>query len=117
MSSTIPQVELPAWVQGARNPSPLITWLQNGTTTPQDLTGATLTGVIWVSRSEAAAITGTLTLTDADAGQFRWDLSADDVDHTGVVTVQFTATYASGVTPAVSFEATWEFAAKRVATS
>jgi hypothetical protein len=100
---------LPNWVQGARRPSMLITWMRDGTSTPEDLTGATITGLI--KRGEyttiTAAITGTLALTDADGGVFRWDLSAADVEHYGNLEVQFTATFGSGQTPAKTFKADW----------
>lgn len=97
---------LPNWVQFARRPSMLITWYREGTTVVEDLTGATLAGVISADGT-VTAITGTLTITSAVAGIFRWDFSAADVATAGRLEVQFTATYASGQTPAKTFRATW----------
>lgn len=84
----------------------LPTWYREGTTTPEDLTGATLTGLIRVG-STTRAITGTLTVTDATGGVFRWDLSAADVADKGRLEVQFNAAFGSGQTPAKTFRADW----------
>jgi hypothetical protein len=95
-------------VQGSRRPSPLITWHLDGTDTPMDLTNATLTGVIYnIYTDEGRAITGDLTITDADSGVFRWDLSAEDVEDAGQFLVQFTAVFPIGQTPALPYSTEW----------
>lgn len=100
---------LPNWTQGARRPSMALTWYVLGTTTPVDLTGATITGLIRSSSGvgAATAITGVLTVTDGAAGQFRWDFSADDVANAGAFKVQFVATFGSNPTPAKTFKSDW----------
>lgn len=98
---------LPDFVQGARRPSMLITWYRQNSATSEDLTGATLTGYI-ESAGVTRAITGTLTVTDAEAGVFRWDLSAADVADAGRLQVQFVATFGSGQTPAKTFTTEWK---------
>lgn len=98
---------LPDAVEDGRRPSPLITWYQNGTTTPEVLTGATLTGTITASDGTVRAITGTLTVTDGPGGVFRWDLSAADVADVGEFLVQFSAAFGSGQTPAITFLTAW----------
>ena len=100
---------LPDWVQGALRPSIAPTWYRKGTSTPEDLSGATITGYI-VPRHSAAlpsAITGVLTVTDGPNGVFRWDLSAVDVAGAGDFYVQFIAAFGSGQTPAKTFVAEW----------
>lgn len=100
---------LPNWTQGSTRPSPLITWYLEDTTTPLDLTGATITAVIAKGPLYDApfAATGTCTATDADGGIFRWDLSAADVADSGKFEVQFTATFGSAPTVARTFKAEW----------
>ncbi len=96
---------LAAAVQGGRLPAQLITW-QHQDNTVEDFTGATLTGKILLQRQQAAqSITGTLTVTDATNGVFRWSYSADDVAYAGTHRVQFTATF-TGV-PAKTFITEW----------
>lgn len=97
---------LPNYPQFATRPSMLLTWMREGTTEVEDLTGATLTGLI-SANGATRATTGTLTLTDAANGVFRWDMSAADVADHGRLEVQFTATFASGQTPAKTFRCTW----------
>jgi hypothetical protein len=97
---------LPNWVEGARRGSIELTWYEDGSTTPVDLTSATISGylqVVGVTR----AITGTLSVTDGPGGVFRWDLSAADVADSGNLQVQFVAAFASGQTPAKTFKADW----------
>lgn len=102
-------MSLPERVQGALYPSLAITWYEKGTTTPVDLTGATLTGTLTrQSGGETTAIMGTLELTDAANGEFRWDLHADDVATPGSYWVQFNAAYASGPTPGRTFDTEWQ---------
>lgn len=110
---------LPDAVQDGLRPSPLITWLQDGTTTPEVLTGALLSGTITAglgSSRVVRAITGTLTVTDGAAGVFRWDLSAADVADAGDLEVQFSAAFASGQTPAIMFVAKWHVGKHNVVT-
>ena len=96
---------LAAAVQGGRHPSQIITW-QREDNTVEDLTGATLTGKILLQRQQAAqSITGTLTVTNAPNGVFRWDYSAGDVALAGSHRVQFVATF--GSVPAKTFIAEW----------
>ena len=94
-------------VQGARRPGQLITWKrEDGTAEP--LTGATLTGVIRSRTSGVGrAIAGSLTPTDAAAGVFLWEYAAADVFEAGHFDVQFTASFATGITPARSFTERW----------
>lgn len=99
-------MSLPNAIQGALRPSIEISWYETGTTTPVDLTSATLTGFIQAGNS-TVAIAGTLTVTDAPGGVFRWDLAAADVAETGRFQVQFVATYASNPTPAKTFAMSW----------
>jgi hypothetical protein len=101
---------MPNAVQGGTRPSLLITWLQDGTTTPEVLTSATLTGTIGNAiggGGTVRAITGTLTVTSGAAGIFRWDLSAADVASAGTFEVQFSAAFGSGQTPAKTFLTRW----------
>lgn len=95
---------LPSRPAGARRPPLTVTWMREGTTTPEDLTGATITGVLRRSGTNTA-ITGTLTVTDGTGGVFRWDFSAADVATAGTYEVQFNAAFGSGLTPAKTFVA------------
>lgn len=99
-------MSLPNAIQGALRPSLLISWMETGTTTPVDLTNATLTGFIQAGNT-TVPIAGSLTVTDAIGGVFRWDLAAADVAETGRYQVQFVATYASNPTPAKTFACSW----------
>lgn len=100
---------LPNFVQGARRPSIVITWLREDSAVPEPLTGATITGFIGPASGvgTAAAITGTLSVTDGAGGVFTWDLSAADVQTPGNLKVQFVASFGSDPTPAKTFSATW----------
>jgi len=94
-------------VKGGLRPSQIITW-ERADGTPEPLTGATLTGWIRPSNGgQVRSIAGTLTVTDAAAGQFRWDYAAGDVADAGVFDVQFNAAFGSGQTPARTFVAGW----------
>lgn len=93
-------------VAGALRPSQIITWVR-ADGTAEDLTGATLSGVLYDRRSrQSRAIAGTLNITSATAGQFRWDYAAGDVV-AGVYDVQFTATFGETPTPARTFGDIW----------
>lgn len=97
------------FVAGAMRPSQTITWAR-ADGTPEDLTGATLSGVLRNRHTGASrAIAGTLEITAPAAGQFRWNYDAADV-LAGAYDVQFTATFASGNTPARTFATTWHVA-------
>lgn len=98
---------LAAAVTGGKRPSQTITWT-DADGTALDLTGATLSGRIRdESTKTARAIDGTLTITDATNGVFRWDYGTTDVGTAGLFTVQFVATYGSGVTPAKTITSQW----------
>lgn len=104
---------LAAAVRGGLRPSQAITWLREGVAfangTPEDLTGATLTG--WLrnrATGETRAIAGSLTVTDGAAGAFRWDYAPADVAETGAFDVQFNAAFGAGATPARTFVARWD---------
>jgi len=108
---------LAAAVAGGLRPSQIVTWTRDDGT-PEPLTGATLTGTITDRTTEATrAIAGTLTVTDAAAGQFRWDYAAGDVATAGHYDVQFSASFASGQTPARTFVARWQVAEYRAVTA
>lgn len=97
---------LPKRVRGALRPSTLITWYREGTTAPEDLTNATLTGFIQnIVSGTTVAIAGTLTVVDGEAGQFRWDYATDDLATVGDFNVQFNAAFGTGQTPAKTFVA------------
>ncbi len=89
----MPVADLAKAVKGARHTPQDITWLREDGD-PQDLTGATLTGVIRSATGTTRAIDGALSILSATAGTFRWTYGATDVGTTGVFRVQFTATYA-----------------------
>ncbi len=98
---------LAAAVKGGCRPAQIVTWArEDGAAEP--LTDATLTGTITNRASNVTrAIAGTLTVTDAAAGQFRWDYAAGDVDTAGEFDVQFDAAFATGQTPARTFVTRW----------
>lgn len=92
---------------GARRPGQSLTWTQKGTTTAEDLTGATLTGTLLdLHTGDSRAIAGVLTVTDGPNGVFTWDYDAADVV-AGVYQVQFDASYGAGASPAKTFLSTW----------
>lgn len=93
-------------VQGALRPSQIVTWLRSDDS-PEDLTGATLTGTIRNSAGVVRAITGTLSVTTAASGIFTWAYSAADVTSAGNFTVQFSAAFGSSPTPARTLMAKW----------
>ena len=85
-------------IQGARHTGQKITW-HNGDGGFQNLTGATLTGVI---RDEITGqirdIDGVLApdATDGANGVFLWSYGVGDVGVSGTFSVQFVATYPDG---------------------
>lgn len=103
------RAQLPDAVQDSLRPSILVTWLEQDSTTPVDLTDATaITGTIRNRiTGEVRAIEGDLTVTDGAAGEFRWDFDAADVAESGNFRVMFSATFSSGPTPGKTFGADW----------
>src|SRR6266496_2850121 len=82
-------------IVGSRHTGQQVTWTRTDGT-PQDLTGATLTGTIReVSSGVSRAIAGALTVspTNPAGGIFTWGYAAADLV-AGVYEVQFIATYA-----------------------
>lgn len=95
-------------VQGAKRPAQTVTWLREDGS-GEDLTGATLTGFLRNrATGERRAIEGALTVTDAEAGAFRWDYAAGDVAEAGAFDVQFNAAFGSGASPARTFVGRWD---------
>lgn len=78
-------------IEGAKDTGLQITWTQDDGTA-QDLTGATITGVIEDKDGATRAITGTLSIVTAASGIFSWAYSAADVATVGRYLVQFKAT-------------------------
>ena len=102
-------------VQGSVRPSLEITWADEDGVS-MNLTNATVTGTIRANATGAVrAIAGDITVTDAEAGVFRWDLDAADVATAGQFRVQFEATYSVGQTPARSVPAAWRVVASQTA--
>lgn len=83
-------------VKGATHTGQEITWYERGSTTPHNLTGATITGTIENENGESQAITGVLSVTSAAGGVFTWAYSAADVAVAGRFLVQFKATFVGG---------------------
>ncbi len=97
--------------RGSLRPGVTVTWTHADGTTPEVLTGATITG--WIkdlSTDEVRAIQGTFTVTDAANGVFTWVLDPLDVATEGTYEVQFAASFASSPTPARTAVFTWEVA-------
>lgn len=97
---------LPLAVQGAKRPSPVITW-QISDDEVLNLTGATLTGKIASPYSGTRAIDGALSVTDGPNGVFTWVYGDTDVSEAGRFLVQFTAAFGSGPTPARNLLHEW----------
>lgn len=93
-------------IAGADRPSQVITWTRDDDT-PEVLTGATLTGTIRNRLGVVRSIAGTLTVTDGDAGEFRWDYASGDVATAGRYQVQFTATFGTSPTVAKTYISAW----------
>ena len=94
-------------VKDSLRPSQIITWTR-GDGTPENLTGATLTGKI---RDNATGVTrdsaGDLTVTDGADGVFTWAYHADDVATAGKFMVQFKATFGDNPSPARTIASEW----------
>ncbi|MDQ2995460.1 MAG: hypothetical protein M3R61_00170 [Chloroflexota bacterium] len=83
--------------QGATHTGQQITWTRDDGT-PQDLTGATLSGTITnVLTGVSTAIGGTLTATTPLSGILTWAYSAADVAASGQYRVQLLASYGSAI--------------------
>lgn len=104
-------------VQGGLRPSQLITWTREDGDA-ENLTTATLTGTITNRATTVTrAIAGTLAVTDAAAGVFRWDYAAGDVSEAGEFDVQFSAAFGTGQSPARTFVARWKVEQYRTASA
>lgn len=102
-------MSLASAIHGSRRPVQIVTWVRDEVGTPEDLTGATLQGLIKHERSgETRPVVGTLTVVDGPAGRFTWDYADEDVATLGMHQIQFTATFAIGATPAKTFITSWE---------
>lgn len=94
-------------VQNATRPSQVITWTR-ADDTPENLTGATLTGRIRNANTGVTRdIVGTLIVTVGASGVFAWAYVLADVADAGQFNVQFTATFGSSPTPARTIDALW----------
>lgn len=96
-------------IVGARHTPQTITWT-DADGNAQDLTNATLTGVIRNQRSGVSRlITGTLTPspTVPEDGEFEWEYSAADVETVGDYDVQFSATYPDDTFFDATYVTTW----------
>lgn len=87
-----------------------ITWLKQGTTTPEDISAPTgFTGVIESGSGPTyttVAISGTLAVTDGANGIFTWTWDATDTANAGDFSVQFIIVKA-GIPSLRSFSAPW----------
>lgn len=84
-------------LQGAIHTGQSITWTRDDGT-PQDLSGATLSGTIQSVRTGASvAIAGTLAIVTAASGIFTWAYAAADVAAAGEYLVQFSASYSGAL--------------------
>ena len=93
-------------VAGALRPAQSITWTREDGTA-ENLTGATITGVLVpVASGASRAIAGALAVTDATNGVFSWTYAAGDVVE-GTYMVQFKAAFLASPTPAKTFFAPW----------
>lgn len=100
-------MSLAAAVQGARRPAQLITWL-TGEGAPFDLTGATISARIRnLASGQVRESDGAFVIVDPAAGVFRWEYSEGDVAEVGIFEVQFTATFATGASPARTLVSEW----------
>ena len=93
-------------IAGATRPGQVVTWLR-GDGTPENLTGATLSGKTRNEAGVTRVIVGTLAVTDGAAGKFTWTYGAGDVVAAGTFSVQFTATFADAPTIAKTKIGEW----------
>ena len=95
-------------IVGATRPWQIVTWTHSDRdSTPEDLTGATLTGKIQNAAGVSRSIAGTLTVTGAEAGVFRWEYASGDIVTAGTYSVQFTATFVAAPTVARTLASQW----------
>jgi hypothetical protein len=95
-------------VQGACRPYQQIAWIRADGQS-EDLTGATLSGVIRaVDDGRTRAITGLLAVLDGGNGVFVWEFSPEDVAQAGSFEVQFSAAFGISPTPARTFPIKWQ---------
>lgn len=102
--------------QGSTHTPVDIAWTRATDGAPQDLTGATLTGLIIGQNGTTRLITGTLVaLAPTTSGIVRWFLSAPDVATIGIYLIRITATYADGLSDATYSDA-WQVVGYQTAT-
>lgn len=101
------QAMLPRAVRGGLRPSPLITWLREDGT-PEDLSGATLSGTITSGAAVERPIAGSLQVVSGPAGTFVWNFAAEDVAEAGTFEVRFTAAFGTPPSPAKTFAESWK---------
>ncbi|MEZ4714303.1 MAG: hypothetical protein R3A44_44395 [Caldilineaceae bacterium] len=102
-------MSLASGIEGATRPAQSITWYRGDLVTPEDLTGATLSGSLkYKVDGSKRAIAGTLTVTDGAAGEFTWAYHADDVAQPGAYEVQFTATFVAEPSVAKTLKTPWQ---------
>lgn len=94
-------------VVGSRRPGAVLNWTK-ADGTYENLEGAVITGSILSVRSSVTrTITGPISVTNAVQGEFLWEYSAADVSTFGLHYVQFQATYPTGLSPTLTFNALW----------
>jgi len=92
-------------IAGALRPAQVITWTR-GDGTPEDLTNATITGILLPDGGAKRNIAGTLTATSPTLGIFQWDYALADVV-AGEYLVQFNAAFAQVPSPAKTRTERW----------
>ena len=100
---------LPKAMQGEVGRQITVTWYKEGGTTPEDLTGLTLTGRIETTPGPTftvRAISGALAVLVGTAGTFTWTWNATDTASAGVFTVMVIATL--GGSNLRTFRERWE---------
>ncbi len=88
---------LPKIMEGEVGRQLTLTWYKEGSTTPEDLTGLTITGRIETGPGPAyvvRAISGALAVLVGTAGTFTWTLNATDTATADTYKVIFIATLA-----------------------
>lgn len=101
---------IPSAVEGEKGRVITFTAYKKGTETVQDITGATMTGIIETIPGPdytVRAVSGTLAVVSGTAGTFSWTWNTTDTGTDGKFTVQFIATIGSTVIYK-SFPQPWE---------